>query len=92
MPTATPEEIYERCVQFSMMRLPGQPFGIHMGTSYLVNDLRLSLTAALARLAVAREWIALARHLDSCEAQGWEHPIPCTCGRDALLAALEVPK
>lgn len=29
----------ERVNQFNTMSLPGQPMGMHMGTSYLVNDL-----------------------------------------------------
>lgn len=29
----------ERVEQFSMLQLPGQPMAMHMGTSYLVNDL-----------------------------------------------------
>ena len=29
----------ERINQFNAMSLPGQPMGMHMGTSYLVNDL-----------------------------------------------------
>ncbi|KKN10932.1 hypothetical protein LCGC14_1031610 [marine sediment metagenome] len=29
----------ERVLQFSMLELPGQPRMMHMGTSYLVNDL-----------------------------------------------------
>lgn len=29
----------ERVSLFNQMALPGQPLGIHMGTSYLVNDL-----------------------------------------------------
>jgi len=52
----------------------------------------LRLRAALARLALAREWIADSRHLESCEYDAWEIKTPCTCGRDALLAALEVPR
>ena len=43
-----------------------------------------TIDAALARLALAREWIALQRH--GCPDR------LCTCGRDALLAAMEVPK
>ena len=33
------EELGERVAQFQSLRLPGQPMGMHMGTSYLVNDL-----------------------------------------------------
>ncbi len=29
----------ERVLQFAMLELPGQPRMMHMGTSYLVNDL-----------------------------------------------------
>lgn len=32
-------ELKSRVDQFNTLSLPGQPFGIHMGTSYLVNDL-----------------------------------------------------
>jgi len=33
------ETLDERVTQFTMMKLPGQPMSMHMGTSYLVNDL-----------------------------------------------------
>ena len=33
------DSLEERVKQFEMMRLPGQPRAIHMGTSYLINDL-----------------------------------------------------
>jgi len=33
------ENLDERVEQFIMMKLPGQPIAMHMGTSYLVNDL-----------------------------------------------------
>lgn len=33
------EALEKRVEQFSMMQLPGQPIGMHMGTMYLVNDL-----------------------------------------------------
>ena len=29
----------ERVYQFNTLKLPGQPMSMHMGTSYLVNDL-----------------------------------------------------
>lgn len=61
MTDQTPEAIaalLERHTQFNLMQLPGQPFGMHMGTSYLVNDLastviaiRTALTEAEARVA-----------------------------------------
>ena len=50
--------------------------------------------AALARLALAREWIESEPHTAKCpwrglakNAEGFK-PV-CTCGRDALLKALE---
>ena len=33
------DNLEERVKQFEMMRLPGQPRSMHMGTSYLINDL-----------------------------------------------------
>jgi hypothetical protein len=50
--------------------------------------------AALARLALAREWIEAA-HQSDCDLftdDGMRSFYSCTCGRDALLKALEVPK
>lgn len=52
--------------------------------------------AALARLALAREWIAsqphgVSRSGTDCLSFRFTGQ-PCTCGRDALLAALEVPR
>ena len=32
-------DLKKRVDDFNSLRLPGQPFGMHMGTSYLVNDL-----------------------------------------------------
>ena len=33
------EELREKVLQFNLLKLPGQPMCMHMGTSYLVNDL-----------------------------------------------------
>ena len=33
------EELKKRVDQFNMLELPGQPMMMHMGTSYLMNDL-----------------------------------------------------
>ena len=33
------EDLGTRVQQFNSLQLPGQPMGMHMGTSYLVNDL-----------------------------------------------------
>ena len=32
-------DLKERVRQFKSLQLPGQPMAMHMGTSYLVNDL-----------------------------------------------------
>jgi len=32
-------DLQQRVLQFGMLKLPGQPRIMHMGTSYLVNDL-----------------------------------------------------
>jgi hypothetical protein len=32
-------DLEDRVRKFSTLELPGQPTGVHMGTSYLVNDL-----------------------------------------------------
>ena len=52
-----------------------------------------TVTAALARLALAREWIEEAHQVgclmfpDTEGNAGWK----CDCGRDALLKKMEVP-
>lgn len=33
------EELEDRVLKFNLLQLPGQPQGMHMGTSYLVQDL-----------------------------------------------------
>jgi hypothetical protein len=50
--------------------------------------------AALAHLEVAREWIESQPHGDSPIGNfcGTKFGLDCTCGRDALLKKLEVPK
>jgi len=32
-------DLEKRVNQFNMLQLPGQPIGVHMGTSYLISDL-----------------------------------------------------
>jgi hypothetical protein len=55
-----------------------------------------TIDAALARLALAREWIEQSEHhghLAWCElAPNFIEGCVCACGRDALLKALEVPR
>ena len=43
-------DIEDRCTRFTAMQLPGQPQGMHLGTSYLINDMR-SLIRLLADAA-----------------------------------------
>lgn len=33
------DDLKDRVAKFNLLQLPGQPMGMHMGTSYLVNDL-----------------------------------------------------
>lgn len=55
-------DVLDRAVDFSMLRLPGQPMGMHMGTSYLVNDLAAEVrklrAANTGLMAVAQDWIS----------------------------------
>lgn len=39
MGTKSKDDLEERVQQFNRLALPGQPLGMHMGTSYLVDDL-----------------------------------------------------
>ena len=57
----------------------------------------VTANAALARLALAREWISFYPHQAGCPWRGVLNDVtgkqpPCNCGRDQLLAALEEPK
>ena len=49
------KDLKSRVDDFNMLRLPGQPMGMHMGTSYLVNDLWREVDALRAELAKVRE-------------------------------------
>ena len=44
------EELGMRVSQFASLELPGQPRGMHMGTSYLVHDLWQALKDAQTML------------------------------------------
>ena len=48
-------ELNKRIQQFNSLSLPGQPLGMHMGTSYLVNDLWREVQRLQRIEAVARE-------------------------------------
>lgn len=54
----------ERVNLFNRMALPGQPLGMHMGTSYLVNDLMREVQELREALKPATEIVeVLDRHL-----------------------------
>ncbi len=44
------EDLKERVVKFHMMELPGQMKMMHMGTSYLINDLWSAVLELQAKL------------------------------------------
>jgi len=70
--------------------LPPWPTPDGHGDGFELVHCAVRLGAALARLALAREWIEGRPHDGSCPAI---HGAPnCFCGRDALLKALEVPR
>ena len=54
-----PDDLDERVLQFQMMKLPGQPIGMHMGTSYLVNDLHKRVKELEAENQRLREAISI---------------------------------
>lgn len=65
----------------------------------LLRHVMAERDAALAYLALARKWMDDAPHHDECDKARWSEDgtysvshDPCTCGRDALLAAMEPPK
>ena len=47
----------ERVDAFALMELPGQPRMMHMGTSYLVNDLWREIQSLNAALSMTREGV-----------------------------------
>ncbi len=44
-------DLKDRVMKFGLMELPGQPQGMHMGTSYLINDLYAAFSHAIEVLA-----------------------------------------
>lgn len=40
------DDLRDRVIRFNLMDLPGQPMGMHMGTSYLVDNLWTELQRA----------------------------------------------
>ena len=51
------DDLENRVQQFGMMQLPGQPMGMHMGTSYLVNDLWREVQKLRAELKAAEQGV-----------------------------------
>ncbi len=47
----------ERVDAFALMELPGQPRMMHMGTSYLINDLWREIQRLNAALSMTREGV-----------------------------------
>ena len=45
------EDLRDRVKQYNMLQLPGQPLGMHMGTSYLIGDLWHELYPILSKRA-----------------------------------------
>ena len=90
-------------LQAKFAALPEWPHGaqITQRPDEIAGWYKSNADAALARLALLREWVAEANHHDGCaclyyaaSSEMWfaSDDKPCTCGRDALLAATEVPK
>jgi len=80
-------------LQSKIAALPEWPdtVGVHGSLGAIIC---LERDAALARLALAREWIEDAHRLwcDLVPDEEGRRAGPCDCGRDALLLALEVPR
>ena len=43
-------DLFERVLQFKLLELPGQPQSMHMGTSYLVDDLEKEIKRLRAEI------------------------------------------
>nr|WP_319250477.1 hypothetical protein [uncultured Celeribacter sp.] len=59
----------ERVDAFALMELPGQPRMMHMGTSYLVNDLWREIQRLNAALSMTREGVEVdeAKRQQNCQ-------------------------
>jgi hypothetical protein len=66
------------------------PNALFIVTWHVAPHLPALCAAALARLELAREWIAKA-HVSYCDYEMYQGRMRCTCGRDALLAAITPP-
>lgn len=64
----------ERVNLFNRMALPGQPLGMHMGTSYLVNDLMREVKRLREVLAECEEYFD--DRADADQPAGADYPTP----------------
>ncbi len=53
--TPNNKDLAERVLKFNSLELPGQPMMMHMGTSYLVNDLWAEVKLLMAIQAQDKE-------------------------------------
>jgi len=66
------EDLKKRVDDFNSLRLPGQPFGMHMGTSYLVNDLWEDIQKRDNELRKLVDDMRATIHSESCGCNGCE--------------------
>ena len=79
------DDLEQRVQQFNGLSLPGQPFVMHMGTSYLVNDLWREVQRLRAELEAAQLRLQSdgARRCPACESLLEKHSVYCdNCGTD----------
>ena len=74
------DELEERVRKFNSLSLPGQPMGMHMGTSYLVNDLWREVQRLRGLTKRAVDGANAPRLFDTCADCGEVEPL-CTCGK-----------
>jgi len=91
------DDLLDRVEQFTMMKLPGQPMAMHMGTLYLVNDLareveRLSDMQAECNAAIARAERAEAKLKEALreiyEVYAGSEGLPASTASEAYLTRL----
>lgn len=68
------EDLRGRVEKFSLLELPGQPQGMHMGTSYLVDDLwrELQKSQGHEQQAFIAGIAAVMNNMDVDEEQAWQ--------------------
>jgi hypothetical protein len=80
--------IHDKIAKLPEWPKPGQYVNVY-GMEEM-GKLGRQLHAALARLALAREWMKQSHRLECDIVRPGRRPI-CTCGRSALLAAITPP-